>query len=231
MAEKRRPWMKFFTRDWRANAKLRLCSYAARGLWADMMTLMWESPRIGFLMVDDLVPTTKQLAALLGGSEKEVGKLLGELRDANVYSVEDGVIYSRRMVRDKAKEDKDRENGKGGGNPKLLLEDKRQDKEGVNPPSNPQRSEIRDQKNNTQGAKPIPDGWKPTDIDLAGLRKGRPDLVGEFYETRMQDFRDWCRENAVTTHDPTSTWGKFMRKSFKQKTLPAQGDPLAGVDY
>jgi hypothetical protein len=39
---------------------------------------------------------------------------------ASTARPKDGVIYSRRMVGDKAKFDKDRENGKGGGNPSLL---------------------------------------------------------------------------------------------------------------
>lgn len=160
MAEKRQPWMKWYTRDWRGNAKLRICSYAARGLWADLLSLMWESSVCGFLMIDGIVPTARQLAGLLGGSEREVTKLRHELQEAGVFSVTGvddlpsdivglipkdmppGVIFSRRMVRDVAKADRDRTNGKEGGNPKLRDRDNR----GVNPKANPQRSEARSQK-------------------------------------------------------------------------------------
>lgn len=147
----RRPWIKWFTRDWRADAPLRMCSYAARGLWADLISLMAESPAFGFLLVEGVVPTDRQLAGLLGGTEREITKLKEELHRANVFSVtgsdmpEDvealipenmpiGVVLSRRMVRDKAKADQDRENGKTGGNPTLTGKDNR----GVNPQTNPQ---------------------------------------------------------------------------------------------
>lgn len=156
MAEKRKPWMKWYTRDWRADPPLRMCSYAARGLWVDLLSLMAESRVFGFLLVEGVVPTARQLAGLLGGTEKEITRLRHELQDANVFSVTGcempddvkalvpddmphGVILSRRMVRDKAKADKDRDNGKTGGNPKLRGQDNRE----VNPPANPQRPEAR----------------------------------------------------------------------------------------
>lgn len=156
MADKRKPWMKWFYRDWRANLKLRMCSFGARGLWADLISLMAESRCFGFLLVDDMAPTAKQLVGLIGGTEREISTLRAELGKSNVFSVTglempddvralvpadmpDGVILSRRMVRDKAKADKDRANGKGGGNPSL----KPPDNDGVNPQANPQRLEVR----------------------------------------------------------------------------------------
>jgi hypothetical protein len=157
VADKRKPWMKWYTRDWRSNAKLRMCSYAARGLWADLISLMAEAEQFGFLMINGIVPTCKQLAGLLGGTEREVTKLRAELAAANVFSVTgfdmpadikalipqgvpDGVILSRRMVRDAAKAAEGSANGKLGGNPRLIG----LDNVGVNPPANPQRSEVRD---------------------------------------------------------------------------------------
>jgi hypothetical protein len=62
-------------------------------------------------------------------------------------------------------------------------------------------------------ARSLPDGWQPDEAAVAALRLGRPDLVGAFYERRMADFRDWCRAQAVTSHDFASTWRAFMRKS------------------
>lgn len=151
----KQPWRKWYPQDWRADAPLRMCSYAARGLWADILTLMHESNEVGFLLVEGVAPTPRQLVGLLGGSEKEITKLLAELAAAKVYSVvggkmpddvralipadiEEGVILSRRMVRDEAKATKDRENGKGGGNPRLKGGDNPKANRGVNPPANPQ---------------------------------------------------------------------------------------------
>jgi len=156
--EKRQPWMKWHTRDWRADVPLRMCSYAARGLWVDLLSLMHESATYGFLLVEGVIPTVRQLAGLLGGSERKIKPLLMELGKANVYSVTgkpmpedvealvptgmpDGVIFSRRMVRDKAKADCDRNNGGLGGNPGL----KPPANGGVNPQANAQRAEVREQ--------------------------------------------------------------------------------------
>ena len=108
---------------------LRLCSIGARGLWAEMMCLMHEAERYGSLLVNGRRIDKKQLAGLAGVSEKECTALLIELEGNGVFSRdEDGTIYSRRMRRDFEKAIKDKENGKGGGNPKL--------KGWVNPPDN-----------------------------------------------------------------------------------------------
>ena len=123
--EKRIPYFRFYTTDWRGDIPLRMCSYAARGLWIDLLTLMHESDRPGFLLIAGQPPSARQLASLLGGSEKEIRKLLAELEQAGIFSTDPdtGAIFSRRMVRDKAKEERDRENGRGGGNPKLKAQD------------------------------------------------------------------------------------------------------------
>lgn len=145
MTEKRQPWIKFYPTDWRAEPRLRLVSRAARSLWLDMLGIMHEATPYGFLLVEGIAPTTAQLANLVGDPEREVKKLLAELRTAGVPSivgevmpedvevmlppgVADGTLLSRRMVRDAAKRERDKSNGKGGGNPTL-----KGDNRGVNP--------------------------------------------------------------------------------------------------
>lgn len=148
--DKRQPWRKWYTSAWRSDAPLRMCSYAARGLWADLLTLMHESPTCGFLLVNNVAPSIKQLTGLLGGTQREVKDLLAELGDAGVYSVvggpmpddvkrlipphmSSGILFSRRMVRDEAKAARDRANGKGGGNPNITPAEPEGDNAGVNP--------------------------------------------------------------------------------------------------
>jgi hypothetical protein len=46
------PWMKFYPADWRSDPMLRLCSLAARGLWAEMICLMHEAEPYGSLLVN-----------------------------------------------------------------------------------------------------------------------------------------------------------------------------------
>ena len=121
--------MKFYPADWRADAMLRLCSIAARGLWAEMMCIMHDAERYGSLLVNGRRIDKKQLAGLAGISEKECTLLLLELEGNGVFSRDaDGTIYSRRMRRDFEKSEIDKKNGKVGGNPRL--------KGGVNPQVN-----------------------------------------------------------------------------------------------
>lgn len=158
--DKRLPWRKWYTSAWRSDAPLRMCSYAARGLWADLLTLMHESPTCGFLLVNNVAPSIKQLTKLLGGTQREVKDLLAELGEAGVYSIsggtmpEDvrklvpsdmppGILFSRRMVRDEAKAARDRANGKGGGNPNITPVEPEGDNAGVNPQVITQKTEDR----------------------------------------------------------------------------------------
>lgn len=138
MTTKARPWLKFYTSDWRADPGLRMCSYAARGLWLDMLTLMHEAEPYGHLMVGGKQPTPAALACLLGGSPKEVGALLAMLEEQEVFSrTAEGIIFSRRMIRDAEQAERDKANGKGGGNPRLKPTDNPPDNGGVNPPDKP----------------------------------------------------------------------------------------------
>lgn len=130
----KKPWMKWYPADWRSDPKLRMCSLSARGLWADMLALMHEAEPYGHLLVAGKAPSDQQLAALVGAPAREVSAAIGQLADANVFSrTDDGTIYSRRMVRDKAKADQDSTNGRKGGNPKVIAPTNQQDNGGVNP--------------------------------------------------------------------------------------------------
>lgn len=138
----KQPWMKWFTSDWRSDPRLRMCSLAARGLWKEMICLMHEAEPYGSLLVNGLSVTEKQLASLVGAAPREVKTLLVELEAAGVFSRDGAVVFSRRMRRDAEKAERDKANGKGGGNPAL--------KAGVNPPVKPpdkaQKLEARTQK-------------------------------------------------------------------------------------
>lgn len=170
-AEKRQPYMKFYCSDWRADPRLRMCSLAARGLWIDLMSYAHEGEPYGYVTIDGQVPDLAGIAALVARPLKEVKAALAELEERNVFSREDnGAIYSRRMVRDKAKADRDRANGKAGGNPNL----KASDNGGVNPPDK-LITTTRDQKEED-----APDGAPPKHFFESGVIK-----------LNERDFRKW----------------------------------------
>jgi hypothetical protein len=96
------PSFQFYPGDWMKDPALRLVSVSARGLWMDILCLMFESPQRGFLEHQNGKPiAADQLARVVGERLPETRKLLKELEDAGVYSVDErGVIFSRRMVRE-----------------------------------------------------------------------------------------------------------------------------------
>lgn len=146
MKEKKQPWGKFYFSDWRADPRLRMCSLAARGLWMEMLALMHESEPRGYLVVNDREVSPKQLASLSGCTLKEAEAGLSELEEAGVFSRDDdAMIYSRRMVRDTEKAEKDRANGKGGGNPQITKQVNGRVNPDVNGVDKAQRLEARDQ--------------------------------------------------------------------------------------
>ncbi|MCA3268483.1 MAG: hypothetical protein ING19_20760 [Azospirillum sp.] len=173
---KRQPWMKFFPSDWRADPALRMCSFAARGLWVDLMTLMHEAEPYGHLLVSGKSPTARQLSGLLGGGLKEIEALLAELEEAGVFSkTDEGVIYSRRMTRDHARAQKDKANGKGGGNPRLKGAVKGSDNPPLNPGVNPQANpgvEVGDkaQKPEARSQRPEPSSEASAPFDPRATR-------------------------------------------------------------
>lgn len=122
--ERRDPWMKFFGADWRGDPKLRACSLSGRGLWAEMVTLMHEASPYGHLLINGRQPSVNELAAQVGRPSREVRVALEDLERNAVFSrTEDGVIFSRRMVRTAQRSAIGRANGSKGGNPALKPRD------------------------------------------------------------------------------------------------------------
>lgn len=170
----KRPWVKFFPADWRADPKLRSCCMAARGLWMEMLCLMHEAEPCGYLTLNGKPVTDRQLASLAGASVKDVCAWLSELEESGVFSRdEDGKIFSRRILRDVEKEATDKANGKRGGNPSL--------KRGVNPSDKSHKPEARSHMPDTatapKGAAAAP---PPLDKDEFKLRCER--AAGRSYE-------------------------------------------------
>ncbi|WP_084294791.1 HNH endonuclease [Asaia prunellae] len=115
-----RRWTKWWWQDWQRDPALRMCSPAARGIWMDLLAIMFDAEPCGHLLVNGRRPTERQLAAVCGASVDELTSCLSELEEAGAFSrSEDGTIFNRRMVRDKAISDEASANGTEGGNPLL----------------------------------------------------------------------------------------------------------------
>lgn len=80
---------------------LRKCGAFARGIWMDMLAIMWVSPKRGHLSTYSGQIDVAELARIVGESEADVKQAVSKLGDEGVYSTDaDGTIYSRRMVRE-----------------------------------------------------------------------------------------------------------------------------------
>lgn len=145
-----------------SDEKLRLCSLAARGLWFEMLCLMHQNERRGYLATGTgAAVDSGQLARVVGISPGESLNLLAELESAGVFSRDErGVIFSRRMVDDERFRSACAEAGrKGGGNPTFKGSHKGAGK-GAPKPS-PKPSENRVQRNTEDPPNPPQAGGDP----------------------------------------------------------------------
>lgn len=95
---KKKPWMKFWTSDW--TAETRKLSRAARSDWLDMCILMWDGDHRGYLSRDGKPLSHAALAQHCGCSVDDISRTFSELFCTGIASEKDGIVYSRRMVRE-----------------------------------------------------------------------------------------------------------------------------------
>lgn len=234
--KRRQPWLRFYTADWRGDAGLRAVGFAARGLWMDMLSLMHEAVPYGHLVANERAIDAARLAARIGGSAREVHQLLGMLEAEGVFSrTADGTIYSRRMVRDFEKAERDRLNGKTGGNPAITSrpDDNPPDNEGggghINGGVNPtdkaharaNQYQRQERKNpplappkaggaKTRGRVFLCSDWKPNE-DQRGIAAG----LGLDADATALNFRDHCLAQGKRLGDLDAAWRLWCRVAAK----------------
>jgi hypothetical protein len=115
--------MQFYPGDWMKDPNLRRCSHAAKGVWIDILCLMWESEERGVLVTSQRAWSDEEIALAVGGDNATTLACLAELTLKGVANRrQDGALYSKRMVRDEHKRTLCKEAGKRGGNPMLVGE-------------------------------------------------------------------------------------------------------------
>lgn len=115
------PSFQFFPEDWLSNLKLQLCSMTSQGLLINLMCLMHQSQKYGYLLINGLQINHKQLTKLLRMNYKTFNMALNELILCGVLKQdESGILYCKRMVDDYRLREIRREAGKLGGNPNLV---------------------------------------------------------------------------------------------------------------
>jgi hypothetical protein len=232
-------WSKFWWADYEGDDALRVVSLAAQGLWMRMLCVMHKGTPYGHLTINGQPPTDRQIGMLASVSEGKTKKLVQELEKSGVFSrTETGVIFCRRMVRDKEISEQGQRDGKRGGNPTLKLKvdggltppviqppyaleaeaeaDTEADKKGESAPrsaSSPTRTGAR-----------LPDAWIPDE----------PGFEGATQQT-LAKFRDYWRAQPGARGRKTdwqATWRNWCRRDAESRTRapPAKTSHLSTYD-
>lgn len=115
------PSYQWYPGDFKRDVAVQACSFEARGLWREMMDLMHDGEPYGHLTAGGIPIKIEELSRIIGKKTREVRAWMDELESRKVFSrTNDGVIFSRRMVRDHDIRSKRAAGGSKGGNPKLL---------------------------------------------------------------------------------------------------------------
>lgn len=119
---KKLPAIQFYPGDWRKDPGVQALSYHDRGIWFEILLLMFESSKRGKLLLNGRAMPTEALARLLGLDEQVLSQTLTRLIEFGVASQDKdtGVMICRRMVRDEKLKAIRSKSGLLGGNPVLL---------------------------------------------------------------------------------------------------------------
>ena len=111
------PAIQWYPGDWRKDPGVQCLDYETRGIWFEILMIMWESETPGKLTLNGQKMPVEALSQLLGLEQAKTGEAISKLIAYGVASVEQdtGIIYNRRMLRFKEIRQKRAESGSKGG--------------------------------------------------------------------------------------------------------------------
>lgn len=237
------PWLKFYPRDWRGDQALRAVSIGARGLWIEMLCIMHEASPYGHLVLGGRAVSNDVLARMSGLGADECGALLAELESAGVFSrTRKGVIYSRRMIKDRSRAEKGRKSVR-----KRWTQDADDRGETAAPNRSPsrkpttQKPEARVQKRSedkphSNSADDLPD-WLPSE-EWAGFKAMRVRIKKPLTERAAKMAIDRLGELRDAGHDPAAVlrqsefhcWKGLFPVDKSERSEASGGDLYAAID-
>ena len=130
------PSMQWYPGDWRKDLAVQSLSFHDRGIWHELLQIMFDSDERGKLVLNGKPMPIEAIARAIG---TDVDTLTPALTTLLTYGVckqdpETGVYYNKRMVEDEEARRLNQNYGKRGGNPALLNQSV---KPMVKPPLNP----------------------------------------------------------------------------------------------
>lgn len=137
---KKLPALHFYPGDWFKDPGILALNCEEKGAWFQMLLLMFQSSRRGYLTLNGQPYPPQSLAKVLGISEKKMKKISEKLISFGVAQVEieTGIFFNKRMILDEERRQILENNGKQGGRPKKEKETKTKTKKKPKPKQDPE---------------------------------------------------------------------------------------------
>ncbi len=193
----KRPSFQFYPADWLNDVNTRRASYELKGFLLDLMCLMHQSEKYGFLTKD----LEKDLPVLLGKDRRTLGRLLTDLQAKSLISrdTNTGELFNKRMVKDNEIMKLRKAAGELGGNPNLL-------KQKVKQKTTPSSSTSISSSSSTS------DGEQPP------LQKKERIELTESDKEKFKEFSDMCSSYSIR-NDVTASQYTLLRSEYESRLL------------
>lgn len=245
----KQPSFQFYPGDWKRDAGVQSLSFEERGVWFEMMLLMFESAERGKLVFGSGTPMPEDaVARSLGLDRQRYVQILRKLLDYGVASKDEktGIIFCRRMVRDAELSKKRAECGKLGGNPNLLNQNssKREAKSNQNGKQNPtpsssssislKKENNKKEKNLEDAAERIWQAYPKKDGKLEGikaiLKRLHEGLSEDYLLARVKAYCVCCAGKDKSYVKNAQGWfnqARYLDASLDNPAPPPESQPLS----
>ncbi len=116
------PSIQWYFKDWLCHARLHLCSFEAKGVWADLISISCTMPTPGMFADENGPLKEEEILLLLSGKMAEKKRGFEQLKQRNlIKKLDDGTYYVKRVYHDIKLRQTRRKAGKQGGNPLFEL--------------------------------------------------------------------------------------------------------------
>jgi len=239
MSVRERPWMKFYPADWRADPMLRACAPLARYVWLEMIGMMHEAEPYGHLVFNGQPMQPAMLARVIGVDRGDVEEGLAELELNGVFSrTGEGIIFSRRMVKDEQKHEKLSRMGRKGARCKKLKEKENSPTlkptldAGLKPTRQPRDTETQKPEEKASPKRiPLPDDWLPEPFGEGTQSRQIVDgWAPEELARQLETFRAHHAGNGTRWADWQKAWSTWVLNSVRFGRPQGQRFNGAGSD-
>lgn len=227
ITDMKHPAFQFYPGDWLKDTALRCCSPAARGVWMDLICMMYEAPRRGVLRVKNGEKFCKiSLKTLANSISGCTVKMIEELIANGVVRVarKDGALYSKRLIRDELHRRHRADSGQKGG--------KANHKQTVSKPQANTEAKTGSSSSSSSSTSVIKEKREQTGIQQKpSLTEVNNFFLEEKFKAKGEVFFNWYQSRGW----PQGDWRSLARVWESREKLPddaaAADDRLCIVDH